>query len=423
MILKLIQIVKVFFIAVILHNLCFAQTLGYENPIAEKRADPWVYKTEDSTYYLIATVPEYDRIVLRKANTINGLKHATEKVVWNKHNTGEMGSHIWAPELHKVGGKWYIYFAAGESVDIWKIRMFVLSNPAKDPMEGTWTEEGKIVTQQDAFSLDATTFEHNGKRYLIWAQTRGDGTALLLSQMESPTKLAGLEVVITKPDLDWERKGHNVNEGAAVIKRNGKIFVTYSASATDYNYCMGLVWIDEEADLLKSTNWNKSPTPVFYTNEALKRYGPGHNSFTISEDGKRDVLIYHARDYKEIKGDPLGDPNRQTRARVLHWKEDGFPDFMQDKGDTYITNIKNLFASHKTVSLFINPVHGEVLTVNCIRPANTIIITDLSGKTALKQNNIQKKEFRVSTAKLSPGIHVASIYLDKQKIVTKFIKN
>lgn len=62
---KLLQIIRTFFIAVVLPSLSLAQTPVFENPIAEKRADPWIYKNDDGTYFLIATVPAYDRIVLR----------------------------------------------------------------------------------------------------------------------------------------------------------------------------------------------------------------------------------------------------------------------------------------------------------------------------------------------------------------------
>lgn len=314
----------------------YSQTSEFNNPIAEQRADPWVYKTEDGIYYLTATIPEYDRIVIRKANSINGLKDAREKELWHKHETGVMGHHIWAPELHKIDGKWYIYFAAGEAENIWNIRIWVLSNPSQDPMEGEWKEEGRIKTKIESFSLDATTFEHKGRRYLIWAQNvRGGehGTALVLSEMKDPTTLIGPEVILSEPEFNWERMKYNVNEGAAVIKRNGKIFVTYSASATNHNYCMGLLWIDEADDMLDVSNWHKSPGPVFYTNEDLKRFGPGHNSFTTAEDGKTVVMFYHARDYKEIQGHELSDPNRATRARVVNWTDSGFPDFMQNEGD------------------------------------------------------------------------------------------
>ncbi|SFU45261.1 Beta-xylosidase, GH43 family [Pustulibacterium marinum] len=313
----------------------YAQSTTFDNPIAEQRADPWVYKAKDGNYFFIATVPDYDRIILRKAKTINGLKSAEEKTIWEKHTTGVMGHHIWAPELHRIDGKWYIYFAAGEAEDIWKIRMWVLSNDSEDPMKGAWKEEGQIKTDYDSFSLDATTFEHEGKRYLIWAQNLEgmSGTALKMAEMKNPTTLKGPEIVITRPELDWERVKYHVNEGPAVLKKNGKIFVSYSASATNDNYCIGLLWIDAKAALLDEKNWNKSPGPVFFSNEDYKRFGPGHNSFTTSEDGKETIMIYHARDYKEIEGAELLDPNRATRARAIKWTPNGFPDLLQKQND------------------------------------------------------------------------------------------
>ena len=317
-------------------NKGYAQELSYDNPIAAQRADPWVFRTETGVYYLIATVPEYDRIVIRKADSINGLKGAEEREVWHKHSEGVMGHHIWAPELHRIDGTWYIYFAAGEADNIWNIRMWVLSNASDDPMKGAWIEEGRIMTKRNSFSLDATTFEHRGRRYLVWAQNVWEGahgTALVLSEMSDPVTLSGPEVIISEPEFNWERMKYHVNEGPAVIKRNGKIFVTYSASATNHHYCMGLLWINEEADLLDPANWHKSPGPVFFTHEELKRFGPGHNSFTVGKDGKTDIMIYHARDYKEIEGDELSDPNRATRARVIKWTANGFPDLLQNVGD------------------------------------------------------------------------------------------
>ncbi|MCH7400664.1 family 43 glycosylhydrolase [Belliella kenyensis] len=323
-------------IATIATSIAQNTEIEFQNPIAEQRADPWVYKDSDGTYYLIATVPEYDRIVLRKAKTINGLKQAEEKVIWTKHPTGKMGHHIWAPELHRIDGKWYIYFAAGEAENIWNIRMWALSLDAKDPMQSGWKEEGQVISKIDSFSLDATVFEHNGKLYTIWAQNvrGGDhGTALVMSQMKDPITLTGPELVLTEPEFDWERVKYNVNEGPAVLKRNGKIFVTYSASATNENYCLGMMWIDEDKDIMDIANWNKSPGPVFYTNEDLDRYGPGHNSFTLAEDNETVIMIYHARDYKEIIGHELSDPNRATRARVVKWTNSGFPDFGQKTKD------------------------------------------------------------------------------------------
>ncbi|MCB0037179.1 MAG: hypothetical protein KDE51_24275 [Anaerolineales bacterium] len=43
--------------------------------------------------------------------------------------------------------------------------------------------------------------------------------------------------------------------------------------------------------------------------------------------GNTDFLVYHGRDYKDIVGDPLHNPNRHTRTQTLHWNIDGSPKF------------------------------------------------------------------------------------------------
>lgn len=302
----------------------------YTNSIAEQRADPHIWKHTDGYYYFTATVPAYDRIVLRRATTIQGLSSATETTVWTQHATGEMGAHIWAPEIHFIDGKWYVYFAAGAANDVWKIRPYVLECTAANPISGTWTEKGRIALPLDTFSLDATTFVVNGSRYLCWAQNDpavGTGTNLYLAKLSNPWTITGTPVRISTPTASWETIGHRVNEGPAVIQRNGKVFMTFSASATDANYCMGLLTASASADLLNASSWTKTAAPVFASNAATSQYGPGHNSFTVSEDGRSDVLVYHDRGYKDISGDPLNDPNRRTRVQKLYWKADGTPDF------------------------------------------------------------------------------------------------
>jgi GH43 family beta-xylosidase len=301
-----------------------------KNPIVEQRADPWVYKHTDGYYYFTASVPEYDRIEVRRSKTIQGLGNAEPVVAWTKHEDGIMSANIWAPEIHFIDGKWYIYFAAARKDAIFDHRMYVIENDSQNPLEGNWVEKGQVRTAWESFSLDATTFEHQGNLYYVWAQKDPEiegNSNLYIAKMANPWTLTGPQVMITTPEYDWEKIGFLVNEGAAVLKRNGKIFISYSASATDYNYCMGLLSADEDSDLLNPKSWKKSPEPVLQTNEDNSQYGPGHNSFTVSEDGSQDILIYHARNYREIVGDPLWDPNRHTRAQVFTWNEDGTPNF------------------------------------------------------------------------------------------------
>jgi GH43 family beta-xylosidase len=290
-------------------------------------------KHTDGKYYFTGSVPEYDRIILRSSSTISGLGSSPEAVVWTRPATGTMGGHIWAPELHHFDGKWHIYFAAGDSNDVFRVRIYVISTAAADPTTAVWEPPVRVYTHADTFSLDATTFEHAGTRYLLWAQSdTGVNSSLFIASMSSPSTLSSAPVKIAVPTMDWETRGFKVNEGAAVIKRNGRIFVTFSASATDANYCMGLLTADANADLLNAASWTKTPTPVFTTSEGSKQYGPGHNSFTTDEAGN-DVLVYHARSYRDIVGDPLYDPNRHARVQRLHWNADGTPNFGVPVGD------------------------------------------------------------------------------------------
>ncbi|AWB69144.1 alpha-N-arabinofuranosidase (plasmid) [Saccharobesus litoralis] len=303
-------------------------------PLIEQRADPFIFKHSDGYYYFTASVPAYDCIEIRKARSIAELKHAEPSIAWCKPDTGEYSELIWAPELHFVDGSWYVYFAAAPSREIvdglFQHRMYVLRCDDADPTTGDWQFVGKIDTGIDSFCLDATVFYHKGILYYLWAQKENEITGnsnLYIAPMASPTEISGKPVLISKPEFDWEIRGFWVNEGPAVLKGNGKIFVSYSASATDENYCMGLLSIDENADLLEPANWVKTESPVFKTVSEAKMFGPGHNSFTKSECGQHDMLVFHARNYTEIEGDPLWNPDRHTFVKKITWNAQGEPVF------------------------------------------------------------------------------------------------
>ena len=282
-----------------------SKELRYNEPWILQRADPYVYRHTDGNYYFTASVPEYDRIVLRRSKTLAGLKGAEEVTVWEKHKEGIMSEHIWA------------------------IRPYVLECADADPLTGAWTEKGKMGRADEdefsfeAFSLDATVFENKGKHYYVWAEKVGVGkqiSNLYIGEMETPYKLKTVQVLLTTPDYDWERVGFWVNEGPAVIHHDGKIYLTYSASETGIAYCMGMLTADENADLLDPKSWTKERCPVLCTDESKDIYGPGHNSFTVDEEGN-PIMVYHARTEAEIVGDPLYNPNRHAMLMKIRWDE------------------------------------------------------------------------------------------------------
>ncbi len=310
-------------------------TVKYNEPWIMQRADPFVLLGEDGWYYFSASVPAYDKIILRRAKSLSELANATEKTIWEKHESGPMSKHIWAPELHYLFGKWYIYFAGGEMEDEWKIRPYVLECQGQNPWEDEWIEKGKMQRAEDdefsfeAFSLDMHVFENKGEWYCVWAEKVGVGkqiSNLYIAKMENGYTLSTVQVLLTTPDYDWERFGFWVNEGPGTIKHDGKIFLTYSASDTGIHYCVGLLTADENSDLLDPKSWDKSRMPVLGTSEEHGIYGPGHNSFTKDEEGN-DIIVYHARTEAEIIGNPLYNPNRHAMLMKVQWDKDGRPVF------------------------------------------------------------------------------------------------
>lgn len=318
---------------------------NYPNPFIPERADPYVTKGPDGYYYFTASYPAYlnvdagyDRIILRKSDTVLGLSTAEEHTIWSAHNEGVMSKHIWAPEIHYIKDKWYVFFAAGEKEAIWNIRPFVLVCEGQDPINDKWVEMGKMKACEGddksftEFSLDMTYFENNGKQYLVWAEKLGD-SSLFMAEINpaEPWKLISNPILLTKPEYDWELIRHRVNEGPAVLKTDDKVYVFFSASGTGAEYCMGKVYADRNADLMDINSWTKCPEPALQTADLIDEAGPGHNSFVVDENGDL-LLVYHARPHSHFEkncgtycDEPLYDPCRHARVKFVTFDENGVP--------------------------------------------------------------------------------------------------
>ena len=310
----------------------YEQTI-YNIPFIMQRADPYIYRHLDGEYYFTASVPEYDRIILRHSDTLDGLKLADEVTIWEKHDKGIMSAHIWAPEIHFLNNKWYIYYAGGDVDNLWDIRPYVLECKGENPLADPWQEMGMVKSKDsfsfNDFSLDMTVFSNKEKLYCVWAEKVNIGkkiSNLYIAEMRSPVEFGSEQVLLSTPDYNWERIGFWVNEGPSVITNNDKIFLTYSASETRDCYCVGMLSIDKNEDLLDPRCWKKKRYPVLKTDDVKHIYGPGHNSFVEDEKGNA-VMIYHARQYDEISGEPLYDHNRHAYRMKIKWDSNGEPIF------------------------------------------------------------------------------------------------
>lgn len=311
------------------------------------RADPFITKGSDGYYYFTASFPMYgkddpqgyDRIILRRSRTVAGLQTAEEKVIWHTDGSETAFRFIWAPEIHEIGGKWYVFFAASASENnVWDIDCHCIACIGSDPYCDAWEEKGKMQACEGddfaftGFSLDMTHFECKGKHYVAWAQNGGHSNVYIATvDPERPWQTTCPAVLLTKPEYAWECVRIPVNEGPAVLINGGKVFFAFSASATGPEYCIGLLWADANADLTDPANWHKLPVPLLTSDDLPCEYGPGHNSFVKDENGDW-LFVYHSRDEKCYSGncgyaheDSLYDPCRSARIRKVYWDADGFP--------------------------------------------------------------------------------------------------
>lgn len=312
----------------------------YTNPLMERGPDPWALY-HNGFYYYMHTMG--DSLVLWKTPDMAEVKNAPRKTVWIPSDPANK-RHLWAPEIHRIDSKWYIYYAADDG-NTDNHQLYVLENEHADPFEGEFRMKGRIRTDRnDNWAIDGSLFEHRGRWYMVWSgwQTRRISTetqCIYIARMKNPWTLESERVLISRPELVWEKHYKNdngwnppyviyVNEGPQPLKSpKGKfIHIAYSASGvwTPY-YALGLLTASTDSDLLNPASWKKSAAPVFRQSPENGVYGTGHNSFFKSPDGTEDYILYHAR---STLSDPegMGD-TRSPRMQKIGWKSDDYPDF------------------------------------------------------------------------------------------------
>ena len=295
------------------------------NPILDPGPDPWVFQTQD--HYFLAFTTGIN-ITLYKTSQMSSLASALKRVAWTPPATGPNSQNLWAPEIHRIDDKWYVYYAADDGNNH-NHRMFVLENTNEDPTSGHWIDRGKLELPGDRWAIDGTIFEHWGQLYYLWSGWEGSTNTrqdIYICKMSDPLTPTGERVLLTKPELSWETNGvtPTVTEGPQVLKKDSLLFIVYSAGAcwTD-GYALGLLTAQEDADLMDQSSWEKSLEPVFAQNPGGNAFGPGHNGFFKSMEGTEDWIIYHANAFA---GQGCGN-ERSVRIQPFSWKDDGTPDF------------------------------------------------------------------------------------------------
>ncbi|MDR0352992.1 MAG: family 43 glycosylhydrolase, partial [Opitutaceae bacterium] len=111
----------------------------FTNPIAIG-ADPWLVR-HDGAYYCCQSENDLG-VAICKSTSPASL--GERRVVWRAPAKGPHSKQIWAPELHFLDGRWYVYVAASNG-DNATHRMIVLESATNDPL-GAYVFKAELYT-------------------------------------------------------------------------------------------------------------------------------------------------------------------------------------------------------------------------------------------------------------------------------------
>ena len=272
----------------LLMSLCSAVSADYgvakfTNPICGG-ADPCVVKNPDGPGYWYV-YSGGDSICAEYSLSPADFKYDCKNRIFECTPGTLCARAVYAPELHRIGGKWYIYFAAADSNDNFH-RMFVISGG--DPMKPFG--DVKCMGDGGGSTVDQTVFEHKGKLYTVYSTWVGGGQNLYIAEMKTPWEFKTRPVMLATPEYEWEKYEAAIVEGPYVLKRKDKLYMIYSGSAaTDDNYAIAVLTF-KGGDILNPKNWEKHPTPIMTGQGELQ--ATGHCMFTKDADGN-DWCEFH----------------------------------------------------------------------------------------------------------------------------------
>ncbi|HEX3622542.1 MAG TPA: glycoside hydrolase family 43 protein [Acidimicrobiales bacterium] len=274
--------------------------------------DPWVVANEGELL-LVQSAGGNRRIVVKRFHDLERMNRNTETVIWRPRGAGAENRQLWAPELHHLDGRWYVYFAASDG-HASNHRTYAIV--ADDPL-GPYRALGPVRdVRHDVWAIDMTVFTHEGRLYALWSGWEGvdDGFPqnLYIAPMANPWTVSGERTCLSRPEHGWEMSVAPVNEGPEVIRhpQTGRLFILYAADASwTQAYKTGLLeWTG--GDVVDPASWHKLPRPFFT--------GGGHGCVVDTPAGLR--LVYH----RKVGGDP-GWADREIRWAPFGWDPDGSP--------------------------------------------------------------------------------------------------
>ncbi len=321
-----------------------AQVQGsFHNPVAAIGADPWVTQHNGTYYYCFSDGDS--SIYVAKTNKLHELALAPATRVWSAPSGQPYSRETWAPELHHLDGKWYIYFAASDGNN-GNHRMFVLESLSQDP-QGEFYFKGALTPATERWAIDGTVLSANGsKRYFIWSGWDGSQNTqqnLYIAPMTTPWALETKVPFVNRYEAENARTNHaksRYDQHASGIAAVG--WIDYEDSAVDFDVevpSYGTYALD--IHFANGTNENSShKLSVNGSAPWEARYEPtgwgNWQTLTVNVElasGKNQLTFSKGRnfaelDYVEVKSS--GVDRVSISSPTMQWERRGGPPFVSE---------------------------------------------------------------------------------------------
>ncbi len=310
--------------------------MRYANPVyGGYFADPFVWRSGED-YFAIGTGAE------EAAGTVAPSAHASvfpllrsrDLVHWAEAGHALVrpdvaGNAFWAPEVAYDAGRFYLYYSVGRGDQDHQLRVASSSSPA-----GPYVDAGALTNVAEVpFAIDPHPFrDDDGRWYLFHARdfldTNGRdraGTALVVHELETMTRLARAGRTVMRAHHDWQRFAANRSmyertfdwhtlEGPFVLKRGGRYYCLYSGGCWQTD-TYGVDYGVADRVLGPYDDRGSEDGPRVLRTVPGRVIGPGHCSVVRAPDERTLVLVYHAWD--------AGMRARTMRIDPLRFTDDG----------------------------------------------------------------------------------------------------
>ena len=308
-----------------------AEELTFENPIPVEFGDPYILKASDNIYYMVGTGGVRDGFKMYSSTDLKAWKDEGRIYQGNAEGSWDV-ANFWAPELYEYEGKFYLLYSAD-----WRenptneLENFRIGAAVSDVPTGPYTRlSNRPIFDPGYPIIDGNLLFEDGKVFLyysrccyknpvesevaVWAREEGLFDEIEESWVYGVQMKADFSGVIGEPRLllrppasmddpqaEWESRSvtsGEVNrrwtEGSYIFKKQNRYYMMYSANFFGgKNYAVG--YATSESPLGPFTKAENNPVLQKNVEQGGIVTGTGHNSVTVSPDGRHMLCVYHGR--------------------------------------------------------------------------------------------------------------------------------